>query len=191
MLGWSRNSGPSGISFIQKFWAGPEILGKVDFIHTEILGWSRNSGPSGFHSYRKSGLVQKSLTTWISFIQKFWAFPEILDHVNFIHTEILGWWISFIQKFWTKWISFIQKFWSSPEILDQVDFIQTEILGWSRNSGPNGIHSNRNSGLVQKFWTRCISLFLQKIWAGPEIHEDEKHSNIYKYHNGLAFYALN
>jgi hypothetical protein len=44
-LGRSRNSGAGVFSFNQKVWAGPEILEQAYF-----------------HSYRKSGLVQKFWT---------------------------------------------------------------------------------------------------------------------------------
>jgi hypothetical protein len=70
--------------------------------------------------------------------------------------------------------------WAGPEIpdqvfsirkenLDQVYFIPTENLS-IRNSGPGVFHSYRNSRhsrLVQKFWTRCISI-IQKMWDGPK-----------------------
>jgi hypothetical protein len=169
------------ISFIHKIWAGPEILDQVYFIHTENLGWSRNSGPGVFHSYTKSEMVQKFWTRCISFTQKIWAGPEILDHVLFIHTENLGWSrnsgpcafhshrkSALIQKFWTRCIAFRHKIWAGPEILVQVFFIHSRDLGWSRNSGPCVFHSYTKSEMVQKFWTRCIS-FIHKIWAGPEI----------------------
>jgi hypothetical protein len=100
-----------------------------------------------FHSYRKSGEVQK-----------FWT--------SYIITEKNS---GAIQKFWTSCISFIQKIiWGGPEILDQVYFIHAEIFGRSRNSGPVVFHSYRKAGAVQKFWTCCIS-FLQKIRGGPKI----------------------
>jgi hypothetical protein len=49
-----------------------------------------NSGPGAFHSYRKSGNFQKFWTSCISFIQKIWGIPEILEQLYFIHTENLG-----------------------------------------------------------------------------------------------------
>jgi hypothetical protein len=119
------------------------------FVNTDNLGCSRNSGPGVFHSYRKSGLVQKFWTSGISFV-KIWAGPEILEQVYSNHTENLSWSrisgpgvfhsyrnFRLVQKFWTRCISIIQKMWGGPEILDHVKFIHTENLGWSRNSGPD------------------------------------------------------
>jgi hypothetical protein len=105
-------------------WDSPEILDKLYFIPTgtENLGRSRNSGPVEFHSYSKSGQLQKFWTRCISFIQKIWGGREILDLLNCIHRENLGRsrnsgpvvFHSYrksgaVQKFWTRCISFIQK----------------------------------------------------------------------------------
>jgi hypothetical protein len=86
---------------------------------------------------------------WFSLQQKIWLYfistdnwggPEILDQLYFINTENLGWSI-----------------WIGPEILDHLYFNHTENLGLSRNSGPpTAFHSNRKSGVVQKFWNRCF-----------------------------------
>jgi hypothetical protein len=65
-------------------------MDQMDFNHTEALGWSRNYEPGVFQSYRKSGAVQKFWTSCISFLQKIWGSPEILDQLYFIHTENLG-----------------------------------------------------------------------------------------------------
>ncbi len=65
-----------------------------------------------------------------------------------------------VQKFWTSCISFTQKIWGGPEILDQLYCNHTAILGRSRNSGSAVLQSYSNSGVVQKFWTKCI-LFIQ------------------------------
>jgi hypothetical protein len=61
----------------------------------------------------------------ISFIQKIWSIPEILDQVYFIPTEIL----------------------------EHVYVIHTEILGRSRKSGPCVFHSYKIVGRFQKFWS--------------------------------------
>jgi hypothetical protein len=75
---------------IQKIWAGPEILDELYFIHAENLEWSRNSGPVVFHAYRLFWAVQKFWTMCISFLQKIWAFPEVLDQLYyFIHTYLV------------------------------------------------------------------------------------------------------
>jgi hypothetical protein len=95
-LGWSRNSGPvvfhsyKKSELVQKFWTwcnlfiqkigdGPEILDQLKFVqnsNSKSLSWSRNSGPGVTYSYKKSELVQKFWTCWISFKQKIWASPE-------------------------------------------------------------------------------------------------------------------
>ncbi len=104
----------------------------------------------------------------MSFIQKIWVGPEILDHL-YCHSHRKS---GLIQKFWTSCI-----------------FIHTENLGWSRNSGPLVFsftqkiwvdpeildqlyfHSNRKTGAVQKFWTTCIFIptenlsMVQKFWT--------------------------
>jgi hypothetical protein len=121
----------------------------VNFVRTENLGWSRNSGPVVFHSYRKSGAFQKFWTSRIQFIQKFLnSGPGVFysGKAVFIHTEHLDWSRN-----------------TGPGV-----FHITENLDLSRNSEAGVFHSNRISGLVQKFWSKCIS-FIQKIWAGPEI----------------------
>ncbi len=100
-LVWSRNSGLVYFSFIQKIWGGPEILDQLYFIHLENLEWSKNSGLVAFHSCRKSVPLQKFWTSCISFIQKIWSGPEILDQVYLV-------------------VSFIDKFWRGSEILDQL-----------------------------------------------------------------------
>jgi hypothetical protein len=84
-------------------WIGPEILDHfLYFNHTENLGRSRNSGPTAFHSNRKSGRLvsrnsgpdlfhsvrksgafQKFWTSCISFQQKIWGGPEILEPLFF------------------------------------------------------------------------------------------------------------
>ncbi len=185
-LGWSINSGPYVFSFMQKIWVGPEILDQMYFRSHKNLGWSRNSGPFLF-----------------SFIQKIWVRPEILDQLLFHSQRKSG----LVHKFWTSCLFrsnrksvLVHKFWTS------CIFVHRENLGWSTNSGPVVFsfmqkiwsdpeiqdhllfHSQRKSGLVQKFWTGCIFIhtenpcwsinsgpavfsFTQKICVSPEILE--------------------
>jgi hypothetical protein len=90
-LGQVQKFWTSCISFIQKIWAGPEILDHLYLIHTENVGRSRYSGPHVFHSYRKCVAVQKFCVAVQKFCtRKSGSGPEILDQLYFIDTENLG-----------------------------------------------------------------------------------------------------
>ncbi len=117
-------------------------------MHTENLVQSRNSGlPYVFPSYRKSMTVQTFLTNCISFIQKIWVGPEILDQL---------------------YISFIQKMLVFPEILDlhtKTGLVQNTI------SGQGVVNHNLTENLCkfQKFWRRRFRPSVYSVFYAPDI----------------------